>query len=158
MLGRIFPKAIDNRYRGHLAALWIFVPIVVMRLGIAVGSLVLADGSLQSADGIPLDTYPPAAARAIIAVSAYGDVANLWLALVLVLALIRYRAMVPLMFLVVVLDWFAHKGVGMAKPMERMAGASPGSYLTLAIFGLSLVGLILSVTGKGYRLAEPAAA
>jgi hypothetical protein len=156
MLGRIFPRTIDNRFRGHVAALWIFVPIVIMRLGIAIGSLLRADGSLQSADGIPLDTYPPAAAKAIIGVSAYGDVADLWLALVFVLALVRYRAMVPLMFLVVVADWFAHKGVGIFRPIARMAGTSTGTYVTLAIFGLSVLGFVLSGTGKGYlALSSP---
>ncbi len=156
MLSRIFPKVIDNRFRGHVAALWIFVPIVLMRLAISIGSLVRADGSLESADGIPLSTYPPAAAKAVIGVGAYLDVADLWLGLVFVLALVRYRAMIPLMYVLIVADWFAHKGVGMIKPIARAAGVSPANYIVPTLFALSFAGLVLSVTGKGYRSGEAA--
>jgi hypothetical protein len=39
MLNRIFPKKIDNNFRGHWLAIWLLVPIVVARLLIGVNSI-----------------------------------------------------------------------------------------------------------------------
>jgi hypothetical protein len=35
MLNRIFPEHIDNHYRGHKFALWLFYPITFMNVAIA---------------------------------------------------------------------------------------------------------------------------
>ncbi len=32
MLTRIFPRAFDNHYRGYRIAIWLFVPLVLIRL------------------------------------------------------------------------------------------------------------------------------
>jgi hypothetical protein len=32
VLNRILPERIDNRYRGHRLALWLFVPIILQKL------------------------------------------------------------------------------------------------------------------------------
>jgi hypothetical protein len=36
VLGRIFPKQLDNNYRGHALAIWLLVPVVLMKLIIGV--------------------------------------------------------------------------------------------------------------------------
>src|ERR1700739_320943 len=83
-LDRILPKAVDNRYRGNAAALWIFGVLVFFKGMISLVSLVdPARG--YAADGIPLNTYPPAAAQAVIGVGAYLDVELLMLVLLFVL-------------------------------------------------------------------------
>jgi cytochrome c-type biogenesis protein CcmH/NrfF len=35
MLTRIFPERIDNHYREYKAALWIFVPITLIKIGVS---------------------------------------------------------------------------------------------------------------------------
>jgi hypothetical protein len=152
LLERVFPKVLDNRSRGHAAALWIFGLLVVFKALISVGSL--ADPARgYVADGIPLGAYPPAAAQVVIGVGAFLDVEILILVLLSVLALVRYRAMVPLMYLVLVIEFLAHKGVGIWRPIARTGGSS-ASLVTLGIFALTLVGLALSVTGKGYSVSD----
>ena len=151
MLTRLFPRQIDNAYRGNRFALWLFVPIVALKLTISLAAIFAADGGAQSADGIPLDTYPAAAARAVIGVGAFLGLADLWLALLFVLALLRYRAMIPLMYAVIVADFIAHKGIGFYKPIVRMAGTATGSYVTWSLFAISVLGLVLSLRGEGYR-------
>lgn len=63
VLLRIFPKCIDNRYRGHKLALWLFVPITLQKLAVSLTHLFTADGGAQSITTMPLDTYPPSAAQ-----------------------------------------------------------------------------------------------
>ncbi|HXG70699.1 MAG TPA: hypothetical protein VNJ04_08825 [Gemmatimonadaceae bacterium] len=48
MLNRIFPAQIDNRYRGHPVALWLFVPIAFIKLSQSLTHLLKHDGGAQS--------------------------------------------------------------------------------------------------------------
>jgi hypothetical protein len=150
MLNRIFPKALDNRYRGHWLGLWLFVPIVLLHTAIDLVGIFKSDGGAQSADGIPLDTFPPVAAEAVVGVVAFLGFAGLMMGLMYLVALFRYRAMIPLMYLLIVVDYLGHKGVGLMKPIVRVAGAN-GGYITLALFTASVIGLALAVSGKGYQ-------
>jgi hypothetical protein len=147
IMNRLFPPQIDNRYRGHTLALWLLYPITFLNVAIDMVSIFKDDGGAQSADGIPLDTYPPAAAQAVVGVAAYLGLADLLFALFAILALLRYRAMIPLIYLLMVIDYLAHKGIGLMKPIVR-AGDTHGGLVTLALFAVSVLGLILSVAGK----------
>jgi hypothetical protein len=150
MLRRIFPERIDNLYRGHPTAFWLLCVLTFANSGIALVAIFRPDGGAQSADGIPLNTYGVAAAQAVIGVVAFLGLAKLMMDLLFVLALVRYRALVPMMYLVLVVDFVAHRGIGLMKPILRDAG-HPGGYVTWVLFGLSAVGLVLSVSGKRYE-------
>jgi hypothetical protein len=144
MLQRIFPQSIDNRYRGHPAGLWLFVPITFVNLVISLVAIFAPDGGAQSADGVPLNTFGPAAAEAVVAVVAVLGLAHLLLSLLFVLALVRYRAMIPLMYVLIVLDYFCRKGVRLLKPIAHV-GAPPGVSVSLILIALSIIGLGLSI-------------
>jgi len=152
---RFLPGVIDNRYRGHPAALWLFGLLTLMNLTIALVAIFSADGGAGSADGIPLARFGAEGAATVIGVVALLGLAKLLWALLAGLALIRYRALIPLLYLLIVVDHLAHKGLGLLKPITHV-GHSTGSVVTLALIALSIVGLVLAVVGKGYR-AEPAA-
>jgi hypothetical protein len=149
MLNRIFSKQFDNHYRGQKIAIWLFALLTLMNTGISFAAIFKADGAAQSADGIPLDTYGSSAAQAVIGVVAFLGLARLLLCVLFIIALVRYRAMIPLMYVLIVADWLAHKGIGMMKPIAR-AGTPPGLYVTWSLFALSVIGLVLSLTGKNY--------
>ena len=153
MLQRILPRTIDNRYRGRKAALWLFAIIVLLNLVISLSAIFAADGRAQSADGIPLNTYGPAAAAAVIGVVAFLGLSDLFLCFFYVLALFRYRAMIPLMYLVLVVQYPCHKAIGWMKPIAR-AGPAPGGYVTAGLMALTVVGLLLSLQGRGYTTDE----
>jgi len=59
MFNQLLPPRIDNVYRGHRLALWLFAVVVAVR--IAQGLLVIFGGAsiARSADGIPLETFTP---------------------------------------------------------------------------------------------------
>lgn len=151
MLGRLFPRQIDNRYRGHWIALWLFYPLVFVNVAIAAVAIFRADGGAQSADGIPLDTYPAAAAATVIGIGAFLGLAKLLLGSLYTLAAFRYRAMIPLMYALIVTDLVGRKVIVLYKPIVRMAGTATGSYVTWTLFALSVIGLVLSLWPSSER-------
>ena len=149
MLNRIFPEQFDNRYRGHRFALWLFFPLTFVNMAIALVAIFRKDGGAQSADGIPLDTFVAGGAETVIGIVAILGLAKLILGLFSVLALVRYRSMIPLMYVVVVAEQLGRKGIGLMKPIVHI-GTPTGGFVNLAIITLSIVGLFLSLRGKGY--------
>ena len=149
MLNRIFPEYIDNHYRGHKFALWLFYPLTLMNVAIALVAIFARDGGAQSAGGIPLDTFVSGGAQAVIGVVAFLGLSKLLLGMLFVLALFRYRAMIPLMYVMIVVDYLGHKGIGLMKPIVRI-GTPPGSFVSVALIALSIIGLVLSLRGKDY--------
>lgn len=143
MLERMLPRTIDNTYRGHILALWLFVPVLVMKTGIALGMIFNGREAAQSADGIPLDTFGVACADAVVAFLAIWGLAQLVFSVFGILALVRYRALVPFMFVLLVLEHLARKWLLLAKPIAR-TGTPPGTYINLALLGVMITGLVLS--------------
>jgi hypothetical protein len=47
MLNAILPRRIDNAHRGHPLAVWLFVPVVVLKTGIALGTLFNGRGAAR---------------------------------------------------------------------------------------------------------------
>ena len=150
MLKRFFPERLDNTLRGHAAALWLFVPVVIVKLGLSLAHIFRADGGAQSVSTIPLDTYPPNAAQNIVGIFARMGLEQLLVGVLLVIVLIRYRAMIPLIYLLLVVQYVAHEWVIRMKPLV-LAGTSGARTMALILAALSVAGLVLSVIGKGYR-------
>jgi hypothetical protein len=149
VLKRILPERIDNRYRGHRLALWLFVVVALQKLGLSLAHLFKADGGAQSVSTIPLDSYPPGAAQNIIGLFARMGLEQLLLAALFVLVLVRYRAMIPLMYVVVIVHYLGSRGVGLMKPLV-LAGTSGARTPALVIAGISAIGLVLSLIGRRY--------
>ena len=154
MLSRIVPAQIDNRYRGHALALWLFVPITFMNMAKSLTHLFKADGGAQSIATIPLDTYSPSAAQNVVGLFARMGLEQLVLASLLVLVLFRYRAMIPLMYVLIVGSYLGSIIVSQLKPLV-LAGTSGARTPVLVIAILSASGLILSLIGRGYTDQEP---
>ena len=98
MLNQIFPHQFDNNYRGHKIALWLFALLVLMKLGMSLSAIFDGDNMARSADGIPIDTFTSGGAEAVVSITALLGLSHLLLASLGVLALISYRAMIPLMY------------------------------------------------------------
>ena len=93
------------------------------------------------------------AAQAVVGVVAFLGLANLSLCVLFIVALICYRSMIPLMYALSVIEWLAHKGIGQMKPIARTT-VSTGHYVSFALLAITVIGLILSLTGKDYSPIE----
>ena len=144
ILSRLLPARIDNTYQGNKIALWIFGLIVAVRITQSVMIFVNSYSIVQSADGVPLETYPAAAAQTIVAMFALSSVNRLIIAVICVVVLVRYRRAVPLMFVVLLLTYSAGQLVGRITPIVRV-GRPPGVVMNLTLLGLTILGLVLSL-------------
>ncbi len=147
MSSPLFPRRADSEYRGRKAALWIFGLVVFVKLAMGVNTTLNGRSVASSADGIPLDTYTPAAAQAFVTVFALLGVAHVVLGLLGVLVLVRYRALVPLMFAFLLLEHLGKRVVHQMIPIER-TGTPPGGAINLVLLSLMVVGLALSLWSR----------
>jgi hypothetical protein len=147
MLDALLPRAIDNTYRGHRVALWLFGLVVAVRMLQSLVVIFNGYSTAINADGLPLDTYPPAAAQTAVALFAQISLWRLTVCAVCVLVLARYRSAVPLMFVVLISNFLAAQLLLGFVPLVR-TGTPPGPYVNLTIFALTVVGLALSLRGR----------
>jgi hypothetical protein len=147
MLNQLLPTRVDNTYLGQKLALWLFGVIVLMKTAMSVNSIFLGHKIATTADGIPLDTFPPAAADAIVSMFAIWGFAHFMICLLCILVLFRYRAMIPFMFLFLLLEHLGRKLVLYFIPIDR-SGTPPGTYVNLILLGVMIAGLVLSLSGK----------
>ena len=144
VLGRLFPAQFDNVFRGKKISLWVFYALTLVTLWRSQHHLFSPDGGAQSIATIPLDSYSEGAAATVIANFAQWGLVQLLLALLMLLAAVRYKSMVPLMWLVVLAEWVGRGLIGQFKPIETIATA-PGQIGNLVVPIVALVMLVLAL-------------
>lgn len=152
MLGRLFPKQIDNNYRGHVLAIWLLVPLTLMKLlqgGSVAGFNPWASSRfiLQAADGVPVDTFVPAAASHLVFLFAVWGLNIFLLGTLGAIALIRYRAMIPLVYFLMLLEQIGRKWLSMVHLDSPLipTGASAAALINTGFMAIMVVGLALSL-------------
>lgn len=143
-LDGLLPRPIDNSYHGHKLALWLFGAVVLMKGAIGLGTIFNGRSAAISADGIPLDTFTAAGAQAFVAVFAAWGLGHLMLNLIGLLVLIRYRALVSFMFVVLIVEHLARRLIFWYLPIARSESV-PGFYINLGLIAVMVIGLILSL-------------
>ena len=143
MLETLFPRVADNRYPGRRPGLWLFA---LMPLKIAMGLNVIfnAPEVARSADGVPVDSFGTAAASAFSFAFAAWGLGQLVLGLSSLVVLLRYRSLVPLAFLALLVEQTGRMVLRLYWPVERSA-AAPGTAINIALVAVMAVGFILSV-------------
>lgn len=150
---RILPAQFDNRFQGNVSALWIFALVTTMTLAQSAVHLFTSDGGAQAIAHIPLDTYSGGAAQSLAALYARLGLWQFLMGVLCLVALRRYRAMIPLLHVVLVLGYVAQWGVAYLKPTVT-AGVSGASAPAVVLTTLGIVGLVLSLRGQGYQIAR----
>ena len=148
MIGQLLPQPIDNAYRGHKLALWLFALLLFMRVAMSVNSIFNPSDVASSADGIPLHAYPPAAARTVVSLFALLGLSHLMICLLGILVLVRYRSMIPLIFALFLLEYLSRRLILLFSPIIR-TGTPPGFYVNLVLLAVMLLGLALSLRSRG---------
>jgi len=148
MLERLFPRVADNAYPGHRLAPWL-LGLMTIKIAMGLNVMLNAPEVARSADGVPLETYGAPAAAAFAFMFAAWGLCQLILGLMVVVVLVRYRRLVPLMFLILLVEQGGRMLLREAWPLER-AGSAPGGLINVVLTALMVVGLALSVSrGSG---------
>ena len=150
IFNQFLPQRFDNTYRGHKLALWLFSLIVFARVAMSLNSMLNGRNVASSADGIPLETYTTAAAQTAVSLFALLGLSSLIICLLCGLVLVRYRSMVPLMYTLLLLQYFGGRVILHYLPIVR-TGTPPGWYVNLSLLVFMVVGLVLSLGSQGNR-------
>jgi hypothetical protein len=155
LLRRLFPGQIDNNFRGHRLALWLFGFYALVKLVQGAESVFNGYATAKHADGIPLDSYGAAVVQTMLSLFALLGLNLLVFPLLGAIALVRYRAMIPLLYLMMVLLSLGGRAVQLVLPVARLDGVQPiGFYVNLVLLAVLLLGFALSLA----RPARDAAA
>ena len=111
----LLPKQVDNRLRGSQIPLYVFVLYAVISTVRSCIHLLAPDGGAGSIAGMDLNV---AGASAIVFAFALWGSAQLLLAFVQLLVVLRYRALVPLMYLLLAVEILLRMFVGASKPVS----------------------------------------
>jgi hypothetical protein len=152
MFERIFPRQIDNTFRGHWLSLWLFGAYALVKAIQGGESLFNARMTAARADGIPLDSYGSAAADMVVHLFSLLGLNVLVLPLLALVALIRYRAMVPLVYVTMLLLALAGRVFNLMHATASVGGVQPiGFYVNLGLLAVLVIGFILSLVNRPAR-------
>ena len=146
MLTRILPTRADNSYRGTKIALWLLGALVLLRTIMSVNMIFNGYAVASGPDAIPLNTYPADAARAIVALFGLLGIASLGISIFGIVVLVRYRSLVPLMFVIMLLQHLAGRLRDFLMPIPRTSAVQAG-YINLILLTLMVAGFVLSLAG-----------
>jgi len=133
VFNRILPRQVDNTYRGYKVALWLFGLLVFMKAGISLGSIF--NGYLRRVPptGSPGHIHARRRAGRSFSFALWG-LSQLMICLLCVLVLVRYRAMVPFMFALLLLEHLSRKLILQIMPIDT-TGAPP-AISSISVFSL----------------------
>ena len=158
MLGRLFPKQIDNTYRGSWVAIWLLIPVLLLKLTIGVNVMginpwVSNRDVIIKADGVPLDTFSREVQEIVIFLFASWGLGLVLLCVFCVAALIRYRAMIPFVILVLTVEQIGRKAIGALtlSPSGSSDHPSIGAMINWGFSAALVIALALSLTTRRDR-------
>lgn len=144
MFNRLVPRKADNIYQGRKPALWIFVLVLLVLAAMSVNSIFNGHSVAKDIDGLPLDTYTPAGAQAVVSLFAIWGGTQLIIVILGIITVLRYRALVPLMFLMLLFQRLLIRVIHYYLPIAKSEGVSI-SWFVVLLMSLMSLGFILSI-------------
>ncbi len=140
MFDLLLPRRFDNDYHGHRLALWLFGALMLFKTAMGLGCIFDGYAVATTADGIALDTFTAGGARTVVALFALWGLGQVVLGLLGTVALVRYRAMVPFVYALVLLEHVSRKVILAFLPVVK-TGTPPGFTVNLVLLAVELIGL-----------------
>ncbi|TMC44765.1 MAG: hypothetical protein E6J23_06525 [Chloroflexi bacterium] len=145
MLLRLLPARLDNEdFRGRAAALWLFGLFLGLRAVMGVNGALNTRG-IATGDGIQLDGLGEGGAETVLHLFRLLSLAQLPLVAIGAVALWRWRAMVPFLYLVLLAQQLLARLASSVNAMPRTESGAVATWINLGLLGLLLVGLLLSL-------------
>lgn len=135
----ILPKTIDNRLQGSQVPVYVLTVIAIVSFARSCIHLFAPDGGAASIAGMDLSA---GAAGIIFGFALWGS-SQLLMALVQLLAVARYRALVPLMYIFLMLEVILRQLAGKLHPVS-FAHTPPGAVGNWVMLPLAM--LMLGIT------------
>ena len=152
ILNILLPKQVNNRLRGSQIPLYVFALYTAISTVRSCIHLLAPDGGAGSIAGMDLNV---AGASGIVFAFALWGSAQLLLAFVQLLVVVRYRALVPLFYLLLIAEIFLRILVGHIKPVT-FAHTPPGAIGNWILLPIALLMLVWSLWSGSRILQEQA--
>lgn len=140
----LFPNLIDNEYKGKKIPLYFFyllIPVTIIR---SLVHIFKADGGAQSIANIPLHLYSEQASDTIVHLFSEWGLSQLLFGLLYICVLFKYKSLIPLMYLFLVLEYSTRLLLAFYKPVV-LEGYAPGGIANYFLVPLFVVMFILSL-------------
>lgn len=143
---KIFPKNVNNDYYGYRIAVYVFMIYSIISIARSCIHFFSQDGGAGSIAHIDLSQ----GGKNIIFVFALWGSSQLILAFIQLLISVRYKSLLPFMYILLFLEYCFRAVLGIMKPLvfEAGAGTPPGGYLDKIMIPIALIMLILSLMTK----------
>ncbi len=141
MIKYLFPNSIDNDYKGNMAPMYLFYMVTTFTVVRSLIHLISPDGGSQSIATIPLHLYSKEASDTIIHMFAEWGLSQLLLGLFYIVVLIKYKSLIPLMYLFLVIEYSSRLLLSFYKPfaLEGQAPGGIGNYVLVPLFILMFI-------------------
>lgn len=146
----LLPVKIDNTIRGWKLPYYVFALYAIVSMVRSCIHLLAPDGGAGTIAGMDLSV---AGAQGIIFAFALWGSSQLLFAIVQLLVVIRYRSLVPFMWLMLILEVLLRELVGHTKPVT-FAHTPPGAIGNQLILPLAALMLLLALW-SAYKQADP---
>jgi hypothetical protein len=144
MLDRLFPQPATNHYQGQTVAKWAFALLTILTIARSLAHILLPDGGAQSIATIPLDEFTANGAATAVHLFALWGLSQLLLGLFYLVVFWRYQSLIPLMYLLIFVEYTVRLGLTIVKPLET-TGTAPGAIGNYVIILLALFMLVLAL-------------
>jgi hypothetical protein len=147
MLESIFPKQLNHESQGSSTAKWVFVIITAVTIVRSLIHMFAPDGGAQSIATIPLDSFTPQGASTVVLLFAIWGLSQLVIGIIYIVVLWRYQAMIPFMYLLIIVEYGMRIVLGVLKPIEA-TGTTPGAIGNFIILPVAVVMFVLSIRNR----------
>lgn len=141
---KLFPQTANNDYKGYKIACYAFYAIIATTIVRSCIHMFAPDGGAQTIATIPLATYSSAASDTVIQIFALWGLSQLIVGFIYTVVAIRYRNLIPLMYLFIAFEYIMRELLGSMKPII-LNGTAPGGSLNIPMVILALILFILSL-------------
>lgn len=143
MLERILPVTVDNTYSGHILAIWCMIVIVFLKTGMALTAIFATRLAAENAHKVPLGAFSPTATQFLLSALARAGLSTLVVALFCLLVLIRYRAMIPVTYVLILAEQTGRAFLFLRE--SAITGISSALVVNLVLLFLTVLGLFFSL-------------
>lgn len=141
ILNQILPNVVDHQFKGYKIALITFKVLSIISFGRSLIHTFAADGGAYTIAGLDLSK---GAENIIFAFGLWG-ISQLIYALIQLLVAFKYRSLIPLFYIISLLETLGRMLVGQIKEPILLHGTPPGGIANYIMIPLVLTMLILSI-------------
>jgi len=136
---RVFPKQLDNSFRGNRIAVIVFALITVFTLARSCIHIFAPDGGASTIAGIYTSVE---GGSNVISMFAFWGLAQLLMGLVYLAVFFRFKSLIPFMYMLIIIEYSGRVLIGMVKPLI-VSHTPPGAIGDYILIPLAIMMLML---------------